>query len=347
MNPRRLIAALALTAATCGWGLADDLVSPTAATPPQYSWMMGPFKKHAQPIFLPSEKGLDNHNVYNMAVLKEGSTFKMLYRGESKKDTAKTNTGRLFLATSKDGVNFDRNPKPVMVSDQWYESRGVEDPRLIKVDGTYYLTYTAYDGKIARLCLATSSDLLKWKKYGPIYPKFPKQNEVSPADWTKSGAIFDQRLKSGPYKGKYIMYFGESDMWMGYSDDLIHWKYVKDPVIRRRPGHGDSRVCEPGPPPIQTKDGILLLYAGDDKTRPPYYVTYAAVFDLEHPDKVVHRAEKPILEPTLKWEKKGYIPNVVFSESLVHDGDKWRLYYGGSDHVIGMAEAPFDPALLP
>src|SRR5207302_6310831 len=49
---------------------------------------------------------------------------------------------------------------------------GVEDPRLVKVGDTYYLTYTGYnnidgmgsDHKDAQLCLATSSDLIHWKR---------------------------------------------------------------------------------------------------------------------------------------------------------------------------------------
>jgi predicted GH43/DUF377 family glycosyl hydrolase len=345
MKLHHALAAFAL--ATTLVAAADTWVSPTFEKPPHYSWMMGPFRKFSEPIFSPSQNGMDNHNTYNMAVLKDGATIWMLYRGESRKDTAKTNTGRLFLSKSTDGVHFERQPVPVLVCDQPYESRGVEDPRLIKVKGTYYLTYTAYDGKLARLCLATSTDLNHWDKHGPIYPNFAEGNDVSPVGWTKSGAILDQPIAEGPYAGKYIMYFGESDMWMGYSDDLLHWKYVKEPVLRRRPGFGDSRVCEPGPPPIRTREGILLLYAGDDKTRPPFYVTYAALFDPKHPDRLLHRANKPILEPTLQWEQKGYIPNVVFAESLVHVGNHWNLYYGGSDHVIGLAEAPFDPHLLP
>jgi predicted GH43/DUF377 family glycosyl hydrolase len=346
MLTKRLYPTAFLAGACCCLAFAQTWVSPTFGDPPRYDWMMGPFQKHSSPVFTPSKDGLDNKNVYNMAVIQEGSTTFMVYRGESKSDTPRTNTGRLFLATSQDGEHFQRRPEPILVPDHAYESRGVEDPRLIKVEGTYYLTYTAYDGTLARLCEATSTDLLHWEKRGPIFPEFPEGNDVSPADWTKSGAIFSERIQDGPYKGKYVMYFGESDMWMAYSDDLLHWSYLKEPVIRRRPDRGDSRVCEPGPPPIRTKEGILLLYAGDNKTTTPYYETFAALFDPSHPDKVLHRADRPILQPTQDWERKGYIPNVVFAESLIHDGDRWKLYYGGSDHVIGLAEAPFVASLM-
>ncbi len=308
------------------------------------AWLPGPFKKREAPIFTPSLKGLDNKNVYNMAVIKENGAYRMLYRGESKGETAKDCTGRLFLASSSDGIHWHRMDKPVLVPEHWYEAQGVEDPRLVKIDDTYYLTYTGYDGKLARLCLATSKDLLHWHKIGPIFPKFPvPKGNLSPDDWTKSGAILPERIKSGPWAGKYIMYFGESNLWLGYSDDLIHWKYVKEPVLRPREGKFDSLLVEPGPPPIMTKDGILLIYNGAKSV--PYgnskrrYCTGAVIFDPEDPTRVKERVEEPFIEPTLPWEKKGYVDNVVFSESLVREDDKWRIYYGGADHVIGVAEA--------
>lgn len=49
-----------------------------------------------------------------------------------------------------------------------YETRGCEDPRIVKIDGIYFMTYTAYDGTTARLSLATSNDLKIWQKHGNI-----------------------------------------------------------------------------------------------------------------------------------------------------------------------------------
>ena len=76
------------------------------------------------------------------------------------------------LATSDDGIHFERHPEPVLSPSEDYERHGCEDPRVTEIDGTYYLTYTAYDGTNAQLCLATSTDLFTWEKHGPLFPDF-------------------------------------------------------------------------------------------------------------------------------------------------------------------------------
>lgn len=83
-------------------------------------------------------------------------------------------TSRLGMAISEDGIHFKKNPKPILYPDQdsllKYEWKGgIEDPRIVSTDnGGYILTYTAYDGKTARLCFAFSKDLLHWEKMGPV-----------------------------------------------------------------------------------------------------------------------------------------------------------------------------------
>jgi len=329
----------------------EETVPATKGEPEKADWCIGPFRKFKNPIMEPSEEGFDSRNIYNMATIKEGDTFYMIYRGEAKGETAKDCTGRLGLAISHDGKNFIRYPKPILVPDKPYEKQGIEDPRLIKVEDKYYLSYTAYDGDTAKLCLATSKDLVNWEKKGPLFPKLPYDDIVGKENWSKSGAILPEKIKEGPFKDKYIMYFGESYMWMGYSDDLEHWDYVKEPVIGPREGKFDSRMVEPGPPPIMTKDGILLIYNSSDKPKKEgelfgSYQAGAVLFDPKDPTKVLKRSEKPIIEPTQDWEIDGYVDNVVFAEGLVaHDG-KWNLYYGGADHKIGLAQAEFRPEQL-
>jgi predicted GH43/DUF377 family glycosyl hydrolase len=313
---------------------------PSGAYPNTPSWMMGPWTKTAQPIINPFESGFASRNIYNMATIRENGITKMIFRGEDKAEKAGAITGRLGLATSQDGIHFDFRKEPVLVPQEPYESHGVEDPRLIKVDSLYYLTYTAYDGQVARLCMATSSDLITWKRHGALFEKFPPTK-----NWSKSGAIFNQRLESGPHKGKYVMYFGDTKIWLGVSDDLLHWKCPSyEPVFGTRPGMFDSMLVEAGPPPIATRDGILLIYNSADKDT--HYAASAILLDYEHPDKVLHRLDRPFLQPTQQWEIEGYVNHVVFAEGLTHQDGKWHLYYGGADCHIGLAEAPFNAQLL-
>ncbi len=260
----------------------------------------------------------------------------MLYRAQDAHGTS-----RLGYAESTDGIHFTRRPEPVLSPETDYEKDGgVEDPRLVQFGDTYYLTYTGYNKKDAQLCLATSKDLIHWDRKGVILPAYKGNWNVK---WTKSGAIVP-----GKINGKYWMYFlrtaadNTDQTGLAYSNDLIHWiEATKTPVLPRRPGQFDSRVVEPGPPPILTKDGIVLIYNGaDDKL---VYRTGVAVFDRKDPLKVLSRTDRPIFEPEEEWEKVGQVPNVVFVEGMVRDGNRYLFYYGGADKYVGVAEAPVQP----
>ena len=106
-------------------------------------------------------------------------------------------------------------------------------------------------------------------------------------------------------------------------------------ILGRRPGMFDSRVVEPGPPPMMTPEGILLVYNGADDRL--VYRTGWALFDRHDPTRVIARSARPIFEPERGWELAGQVPNVVFVEGLVRDGDRWLFYYGGADKHIGVA----------
>jgi predicted GH43/DUF377 family glycosyl hydrolase len=222
---------------------------------------------------------------------------------------------------------------------------GLEDPRVVQIQGTYYLTYTGYDLHSAQLCLASSTDLIHWTRKGVILPAYKgRWNE----QWTKSGAIVPEQID-----GKWWMYYlgtkkdsdGKSRDYMGLatSVDLLHWKDATDePVLHRRPGAFDSRVMEPGPAPFVTSAGIFLFYNGanEDLLYGPGWV----LFDKRDPRRVIARADQPFVLPTLEWEKVGNVPNVIFLEGAVKD---WTFttpqhgalsfvgYYGAADKYIG------------
>jgi beta-1,2-mannosidase len=258
----------------------------------------------------------------------------MLYRAQ---DAA--GTSRLGYAESTDGIHFARRADPVLSPETSYEKDGgVEDPRLQKFGDTYYLTYTGYNKKDAQLCLATSLDLLHWERKGVILPAYKGNWNKG---WTKSGAIVPEKIA-----GKYWMYWlgtaadKTDQMGLSYSTDLLHWtEATQTPVLPRRPGKFDSRVVEPGPPPILTKQGIVLIYNGaDDKL---VYRTGVAVFDRNNPRKLLSRSDAPIFAPEKEWEKVGQVPNVVFVEGMVQMTQKsFFFYYGAADKYVGVAEAP-------
>ena len=284
------------------------------------------------PILSPRGDGWESAGVFNPAVVKRKGEFVMLYRAQDTKGTS-----RLGYATSKDGVQFTARPQPVLSPEAPYEKDGgVEDPRLVEIDGTYYLTYTGYNTKDAQLCLATSKDLQHWERKGVILPAYKGNWNKG---WTKSGAILTQKVN-----GNYWMWWlgtaadKTDQMGLASSTDLVHWREeTQTPVLPKRPGMFDSRVVEPGPPPVMTKDGILLIYNGaDDKL---LYQVGWALFDRNDPRKVLARSDAPVFGPDKEWEKVGQVPNVTFVEGLVRDDGRWLFYYGGADKYVGVAEA--------
>ena len=296
------------------------------STPPFRKWE----RLSRRPVLAPRGDGFESAGVFNPAVVKEGSQFVMLYRAQDKDGTS-----RLGYATSKDVLHFSPRTEPVFVPETDYEKDGgVEDPRVVKIDDLFYLTYTGYNKQDAQLCLATSRDLIHWQRKGVLLPAYKGKWNVG---WTKSGAIVTDKVG-----GKYWMYYlgtaldRTDQMGIAYSTDLVHWTDALDsPVLPRRAGHFDSRVVEPGPPPILTEDGIFLIYNGADDHL--VYTTGWVLFDKNDPTKVLARADEPIFQPEQKWEKVGQVPNVVFVEGLAREGDRWLFYYGGADKYIGVA----------
>jgi len=286
-----------------------------------------------QPVLGPEGDSWEAAGVFNPAAIHKGNEIILLYRAQDR-----AGVSRIGYAGSRDGLRFTRRKQPVLSPEAPYEKNGgVEDPRVVEIGGTYYLTYTGYNKKDAQLCLASSPDLIHWNRKGVILPAYKGRWNTG---WTKSGAILDRKVN-----GKYWMYFmadaknAPGQTGVAYSDDLIHWTEPLDhPVLPHRAGKFDSRVVEPGPPPIITNDGILLVYNGADDNL--VYRTGWALFDKTKPFRLISRADNALLAPTTAWEKTGQVPNVVFVEGMIAS-PRLLFYYGAADKYIGMAEAKY------
>ena len=331
---RHKIAALIRTTAL--FFAAAGLLASVQLSPPFGAWE----RLSTKPVMFPQGAGFESAGTFNPAVVEKDGKIVMLYRAQDQKGTS-----TLGYAVSDDGIHFQRSPRPVFVPEAPYEKGGgTEDPRLVEIKGTYYLTYTGYnnvDGvgpgkRDAQLCLATSTDLLHWVRHGVILPAY---HGAWNTGWTKSGAMLPQMVN-----GKYWMYyFGDASdssgqMGVASSQDLVHWSSAMNhPVLSPRPKYFDSKLTEPGPPPVMTSKGILLVYNGADDHL--VYSTGWVLFDKTDPTKVIARADKPVFHPVESWEKIGQVPNVVFVEGLVRRGKRWLFYYGGADKTIGAAAA--------
>ncbi|MGA2738516.1 MAG: glycoside hydrolase family 130 protein [Bryobacteraceae bacterium] len=288
-----------------------------------------------RPVLKPAPPPWMEAGAFNpAAIVRDGKTV-LLFRARDARGTS-----RIGYAESVDGLHFKIDPRPVLEPAAPYErGGGVEDPRVLRIGTIYYMTYTGYNRHDAQLCLATSADLRHWRRHGVILPAY---RGAWITGWTKSGAIVPERID-----GRWWMYYlgtrrdpdGKDRDYMGLasSDDLLHWSdATKQPVLERKPGGFDERVMEPGPPPLMTTAGILLLYNGaNDKL---IYGPGWILFDKADPRRVLARSEGPFIQPTLVWERVGTVPNVIFLEgAAARSGDPLDLtgYYGAADRYTG------------
>ncbi len=348
------------------------------------SWTLGPFVKAdtANPVLGPVDSSLfvcpvrnapvkwEAKDVFNPAAVVRNGKIHLLYRAEDSIGKLK-GTSRIGMAVSKDGFVFKRFPQPVLYpeKDRYLEYEwegGCEDPRIVEDEnGMYHMTYTAWNGDKPRLFIATSKDLFHWTKYGSVFQRAYHGKYFRVA--SKSGAIVcrpeNDRLVAAKIRGKYWMYFGDTDIFLAWSDDLIHWTPVEKskediakitrnpdgkaellPVLQPRKGKFDSRLVESGPPALITKQGILLIYNsknsaefGDSTLPDGTYAAGQALFDKHDPGKLLHRTDTWFIKPDRPYEITGQVNNVCFVEGLARFQGKWFLYYGTADSKIAVA----------
>ena len=275
------------------------------------------------PILLPNPwHHWEALNVFNAAVVQHNGLFHMLYRAQGVH--YKSSIG---YAVSVDGLDWSRLDKPVLSYGGPFETRGVEDPRVTMLDGTFYMTYTGYSEHGTRASLARSDNLIHWERMGVVLPD----------EDNKDHALFPDRVG-----GRYCMFHRrEPDIWLAYSDDLLHWEDHRR-VFGPRPGWESRKVGISGPP-LKTDEGWLLVYHGVDDEM--FYRQGVALLDLDDPTRVLSRPADFVLEPREPWEHVGDVPHVVFSCATLQVGDELWIYYGGADRVIGQASCPMDEVM--
>jgi predicted GH43/DUF377 family glycosyl hydrolase len=309
----------------------------------------------------------ENEGVLNPAVIREGDSVHLFYRAVQKGNHSSIGYCRL------DGplTVAERWEKPFMVPEFEYESQGVEDARVVKIDDLFYMTYTGYDGTNARGALATSKNLKHFKKLGIIVPPITYAEFVSLAEsagkvnenyyrnhkfyyheadpekkimlWDKDVIFFPRRIN-----GKLVFLHRirpgiqlasvnslkelTKDFWENYFANLE--KYIAlDPVYKH-----ELSYIGGGCPPVETEQGWLLIYHGVEETQHGIvYSACAALLDLNDPSKVLARLPYSLFSPEYEWELKGEVDNVVFPTGTALFGGTLFIYYGAADTLVACA----------
>lgn len=315
-------------------------------------------------ILEPTKNSFESEAVFNPGCYQDGNFVHVFYRAVDKDTQSSIGYAKLEGPTKV----VERWEKPIINRDYDYESKGVEDPRIVKIEDTFYLFYVAHDGKNAVPALATSKDLKTFKKMGAIIPqmtyceaeKFLENAKVKDAYffhaslyerkagedillWIKDTFLFPRKINGKFYlitrvlPDIQIISFNDFseltvDFWARHLENLS--KYV----ILENKHWFETRHVGGGCPPVETKDGWIFIFHGvEEKNAGRIYHTCTALLDKENPYKVVGRLHEPLFSPKEKWEKKGFTPNVVFATGTAVFGDDLYIYYGAADKRVAVA----------
>lgn len=304
--------------------------------------------------------GLDfeNESVLNPAVWQDGNNVHLFYRAVHDKNQSCIGYCRLDGPLTIE----QKNNTPFLSPEFDYEKHGMEDPRIVKIDGLYYLTYVAFDGANALGALATSTDLVTFERQGIIVPqisyadfdrltrhepilneKYLRYNRGANILADKDFVFFPRRIN-----GKLtFLHRIKPDIQITSVNSLtelnnVFWEqyflhFDKHILLAPKYPHEVSYVGA-GCPPIETEHGWLLLYHGVKDTIKGYeYSCCAALLDLDNPQHEIARLPYPLFKPELPYELQGDVDDVCFPTGTALFGDRLYIYYGAADELIACA----------
>jgi beta-1,4-mannooligosaccharide/beta-1,4-mannosyl-N-acetylglucosamine phosphorylase len=274
------------------------------------------------------------NSIHNSAIIRHGAGYIGIFRVDEIDMSYTLHVGR-----SADGIHWDIEPERIrMESDEpgVAMSDHSYDPRLVEMDGRFYVTWCNSGAQGPCIGLAWTQD---FKVFHQMENPLPPPN--------RNGVLFPRKIN-----GQYVILHRPSDrghtpfgdIFTAISPDLKHWgshRFVFGPT-----GGWQSTKVGAGPIPIETREGWLLIYHGVWTSCNGYlYYAGGALLDLDQPWKVIHRTKDYLLAPREPYERVGDVPNVVFPSAATMEGDRIRLYYGCADTCISMAEAKLDDVL--
>jgi predicted GH43/DUF377 family glycosyl hydrolase len=310
----------------------------------------------------------ENEGVLNPAVIKVNDTIHLFYRAVSEGNHSSIG----YCKMSSPLVIDFRKDSPLLFPEYEYELKGMEDPRIVEIEGVYYMSYTAFDGVNALGALATSTDLINWEKKGIIVPQITyeefkhysksnsklsekyinfnlyrktfESNEDNLFIWDKNLILFPRKINNKFYFlhriKPDIQIVVEINDLKDLTEEFWHhyFKDFKKFVIMSPKFFHEMSYIGSGCPPIETAEGWVLIYHGvSDSTEGYVYSACAALLDLENPKKEISRLPYPLFSPVEIWELKGEVNNVCFPTGTILDNDNLYIYYGAADERIAVA----------
>ena len=314
-------------------------------------------------LLQPTTLEFESQAVLNPGCVLVDGILHMAYRA-----VAPGNYSSIGYAQFKDNQLIYRATEPILKSDRATEQHGIEDPRLVFYDGTYYLFYVAYDGTDAQVAYATATELPHFTKQGIIssrlsYKELQAECENQKPEtsygyfcthyfktsspwrdsliWEKDSFMFPRKI-NGQFALIYrfspeiqVIFFDKfSDLTTDYW--LKNFRDIRKDTVLVPEFPFEELFIGGGCPPIETEAGWLLIYhAVGQEDGKRIYRAGAALLDLHDPTRVIGRLPYPLFSPDHEWEKQGDVPNVVFPSGAVVEDGVLSIYYGAADSSIG------------
>lgn len=236
-----------------------------------------------------------------------------------------TSISHLRIARSTDGYNFTVDSAPTVFPQEWYETYGLEDPRITQIGNAYYITYKVVSDKGIATGLLTTTDFINFQRHGIIF--CPENIDV---------VLFPEIIggKFWALTRPVPRYIGPRGVWIASSPDAIHWGQHQTLILPEEGTFHDGKTggsCVP----IKTDSGWLEIYHGSDIE--DRYSLAAAMLDLDNPSQVIAKAKTPLMIPEADYEKTGFYGNVVFSCGAVEKDNNVLIYYGAADEYTAVA----------
>jgi len=306
---------------------------------PNIPWQDKPSDCHA-PVWRFTENPIINRNplpnvarIFNSAVMPYKGEFIGVFRGEQRDGVP-----HIYLGSSKDAIHWSFEPEKIAFTDENGEPFMpiyAYDPRLVKVDDTYYIMW-CQDAYGPTIGMAKTTDFKTFQRL---------ENPFLPCN--RNGVLFPRKID-----GKFMMLSRPSDgghtpfgdIYLSESKDMEYWGHHRH-VMGRSKSWWENLKIGGGAAPIETDKGWLLFYHGVTNTCNGYvYSIGAAILDINEPSKVLHRCANYILSPEERYEEQGFVPNVCFPCAALTDSDsgKIAIYYGCADSCVGIAFTTVD-----
>lgn len=277
-----------------------------------------------------------SNSVFNSAVVPFKDGFAGIFRCDSRSISM-----NLFAGFSKDGLHWEIGDEPIVCSGIEDEILDIEyryDPRVCFMEGKYYVTWcNGYHG--ATIGIATTTDFKTFTQLENAFLPYNRNGVLFPR---KIGDMY--MMMSRPSDTGHTPF---GDIFVSQSPDMTFWgkhRFMMGTV----PGNDSawqSTKIGPGPIPIETDEGWLMIYHGVITTCNGFvYRMGSALLDIDEPWKVKYRTKDYILAPHKLYECVGDVPNVVFPCATLNDADTGRIaiYYGCADTVTGVAFTTID-----